>query len=522
MISFLKKSGLSLYKLFEIDLRSLALFRICLGLILIVDLIIRATSITAHYSDNGVLPRDVFLTRFEYEDWYYSLHYMSGETSIIAILFVIAGILALGLTLGYKTKTCAILSFVFLISLHNRNQAVIHGGDSYLRVLLFWALFLPLGAKWSIDNWRKKVNIRNINAIVSFGCLAILLQIVSLYVQTGIFKDHPYWAKDFTAIYYALSIDQFTTPIGDKLVQYHELTKALTAITLYLEKYGMILFFIPFLTKYFRILGLIIFLGFHLLGINLTMELGIFHYVCSAALLLFMPSFFWDKIVLKLASFLSKFSFYTKMEGFKNSSIQFIKSVFIAENNTEISLSKYAVFKQKAKKVTYWFEQGFVLILAIYILLWNLREVNAPYGNYLSYEHNWVARVLRIDQRWNLFSPFPMTDDGWFVVVANLSDGSQVDLFRNSYTIDFSKPKDVSADFKSERWQKYMMNLWSTSYIEYRPYYLDYLHYNWNKKNPDARILDIEFFYMLENTPPMGLPTNPPQKISLLKKMYGN
>ncbi|NET13417.1 MAG: hypothetical protein F6K08_11435, partial [Okeania sp. SIO1H6] len=47
--------GATLEKLFGLDLRSLALFRIGLALIIITDLIIRAGDLTAHYSDAGVL-----------------------------------------------------------------------------------------------------------------------------------------------------------------------------------------------------------------------------------------------------------------------------------------------------------------------------------------------------------------------------------------------------------------------------------------------------------------------------------
>ncbi len=54
-----EKNNLSsrLEKLFGLDLRSLALFRVWLALVIIVDLIIRTGDLSSLYSDAGVMPR---------------------------------------------------------------------------------------------------------------------------------------------------------------------------------------------------------------------------------------------------------------------------------------------------------------------------------------------------------------------------------------------------------------------------------------------------------------------------------
>ena len=46
------------------DLRSLAAFRIGLGLLIIADLAMRSTFIFQHYTDQGVLPRYAVLLKF--------------------------------------------------------------------------------------------------------------------------------------------------------------------------------------------------------------------------------------------------------------------------------------------------------------------------------------------------------------------------------------------------------------------------------------------------------------------------
>ena len=74
------------FEVFSLDLRSLALFRICLGLILIADLIVRAEHLEDYYTDLGVLPRSFLIDNYLHPcQW--SFHLLSGETLIQIILF---------------------------------------------------------------------------------------------------------------------------------------------------------------------------------------------------------------------------------------------------------------------------------------------------------------------------------------------------------------------------------------------------------------------------------------------------
>ena len=46
--------------LFEVDKRALKVYRIVIGLVLLEESLIRLSDATAFYSDNGVLPPNVF------------------------------------------------------------------------------------------------------------------------------------------------------------------------------------------------------------------------------------------------------------------------------------------------------------------------------------------------------------------------------------------------------------------------------------------------------------------------------
>ena len=65
-------------EVFSADLRSLAVFRIVLALLILAVLANRATDLSAHYTDKGVLPRSVLLEEV-LSRWAFSLNLMNGE-----------------------------------------------------------------------------------------------------------------------------------------------------------------------------------------------------------------------------------------------------------------------------------------------------------------------------------------------------------------------------------------------------------------------------------------------------------
>ncbi len=107
---------------FSIDLRSLALCRIGLAFAVLVDLCCRLPDLVAHYTDAGVLPRAI--VPFYTGASRFSLHLLSGEPLIQLVLFLIAGVAALGLLAGYRTRLMTVASWFLLLSLHHRNPMV--------------------------------------------------------------------------------------------------------------------------------------------------------------------------------------------------------------------------------------------------------------------------------------------------------------------------------------------------------------------------------------------------------------
>ncbi len=90
------------------------------------------------------------------------------------MLFVIAGLLALLLIVGYRTRVVSLLCWVMLLSLNHRNYLILQSSDSLMLALLFWSLFLPLGARYSVDS---ALNPRPIEqaSVCNFASAALLV-----------------------------------------------------------------------------------------------------------------------------------------------------------------------------------------------------------------------------------------------------------------------------------------------------------------------------------------------------------
>jgi hypothetical protein len=478
--------------LFALDLRSLALFRICLGLLLIGDLVIRSFDLTAHYTDDGVMPRSEMP-----EKWPRLLHSLGGSAGFEAMLFVIAGLVALALAAGYRTTLSAFLSWLLLHSLFGRNYLILQGGDAFLRVVLFWAMFLPLGARWSVDAVRASAPKRPPDRVHSVAAAGYILQICFLYWFTAALKSSPVWWRDGTAVYYALSIEQFATPLGKYLLNFPELLRVLTFATLALEVLGPLLLFVPYFAGPIRLGVVVSFVLFHLFGLGLCLELGPFPYVCAVAWLALLPTWFWERgWVLSATRWVQARSATAWPE--------FVPQPAPASSERPVAVTAPVTMNILA---------GFFII---YIFLWNVRmlfpEESRPS---LPEQVEVVGDLFGVSQFWNMFAPAPLTEDGWYVVEGVLQDGSRVDLFRDGAPIVWEKPELVSALYQTERWRKYMMNLWNEEFESERIHYLQYLRRDWDGRHRDVlrKLKRIKMYFMLKVTPPPGHEPSAPRRV---------
>ena len=128
----------------SVDLESLALFRICLGGLLLADLVVWARDAEMHLTDQGVIPRELWHVAFAELP---SFHTWGGSLEFELTLLALAALPALAFTLGWHTRVAQVLTWAFWISLQHRNPMILNGGDEVMRLVLFWSVFLPLNAR---------------------------------------------------------------------------------------------------------------------------------------------------------------------------------------------------------------------------------------------------------------------------------------------------------------------------------------------------------------------------------------
>ena len=132
-------------KVFSLNLKSLTLMRMASAACILLDLFYRSIDLSVFHADWAASPRQVI-----------PLHMISGHTFFQVILFLVTSIAAINLFLGYKTKLSTIISWILLVSIQSRNPMILQSGDTVLRILLFWGMFLPWGSKFSIDKMLNK------------------------------------------------------------------------------------------------------------------------------------------------------------------------------------------------------------------------------------------------------------------------------------------------------------------------------------------------------------------------------
>jgi hypothetical protein len=461
------------------DLRSLALLRMGCALLFLIDLSTRSWFLMAHYTDGGILPRYAVLAH-HWNPWLFSIHLANGNIFFQGFLFLSAAICAVALGVGYRTRLVTFLSWIFIISVQARNPFVNQGGDVLFRVIFFWAMFLPWGAKWSLDSLLTSSKSKIPKRILSMGTVGYHMQIVYMYVFAGLSKTGTDW-KDGTAIYYALSLDAFVTPIGRWMLNFPQVLEFLTHAVVYFELFGMILFFMPFWTPGFRLLGIISFC-FLQFGMRSGLELGPFPWFASFSLLAFIPSIVWEGGF--WASWRAR-----AHDRFSGIAIKVLKPINKTHKPLRLLPSRKANFC--------------AAVLVLYTLFWNVGTLPGSI-HHVPENIKWLGVMLRLDQEWNMFAQNPFKDDGWFVMPGKLRDGSLVDVFRDGKPVTWDKPRRISKMYPTQRWRKfYVDHIVPEEKEKYRMYLSKYLCRDWNSRNPDDKLLEeFEIFYMMESTPP--------------------
>lgn len=278
---------------FALDLRSLALFRFGLGIVVSLDCWARLANVGAFYGDTGVLPRALLLPDAHAQHW--SLAFANGTALFQAVLLIIGALAAAALALGYRSRQALLLCWGIVVSMQVRNPLLVSIGDQLMAALLFWSLFVPLANRWSVDAALSPQPPPQHPRHLSWGGAALLIQLLSVFVFTAAARQDPSWWPDGTALYYALSLERSTLPLGRALLAHPELLQGLSYTVYALGWLLPLAVLAPWATHTLRHLAFGI-LTLLQVGALLTLDLGLLPWVSLAALGLLLGPSVWDRL----------------------------------------------------------------------------------------------------------------------------------------------------------------------------------------------------------------------------------
>lgn len=568
---------------FGIDPRTLALFRLLLGALLIADLVLRSRDLSVFYTDAGVWPRAHWGALVH--PWHWSLHAASGEAWWEIALFGAAGAAALALVAGWRTRVAAIVSFVLLASLLNRNPLVLQGGDILLVCTAFWAMFLPLGLRFSVDAALDPALRADPNApraaslpyrpYLSVATVAILLQTLYLYTFTALLKTGEPWRGDLDAVRRALGLRHFATGLGHWLTGFPGLLKAVTVYVLSVEFLAPALVLAALawpvarsLERAFatsRLAGLALLASLHA-GFLVLLHIGLFPLIDFMALSVLLPGLAWSWLLrrrrasgtfdrsvtppgreltlhyddgcdfcLKMCTLLREFVLHGDTRIVPAQDDAAIHALMRREDSwvvTDAAGTPYIhwhamarLFRQRAP----WRPLGRLMSLppfigignALYrsvgrnrdrmsaitsrVLPWravharptvagglvaafylgvvtayNVHELpgaRAPMPAFV--EH--AARLARLDQRWDMFAPFPLSYSLYPLVPGTLRSGATVDVYAHTSSKEGWEPgAGFYGLYPNYRWRKYLGRVQEHPDDAVRRAYGEYLCRSWN------------------------------------------
>lgn len=481
----LDRTPRSVAKRFEVDLRALAAFRIAVGMLVLVDLLLRSRNLEAFYTDVGVLPREALFSDYSSV---YSLHAAFGEGWAQVLLFLVAGGFALAMLVGYRTRLATALSWLLLVSLHLRNPMILNSGDTLLRLLLFWGLFLPLGETWSVDARRVE---RDRSTVASVGTIAVLLQVVLVYATNAVHKTRSDVWLGGDALVAIFRADHLTILLGNALADQFVLLRAFSYIWMALILLSPLLLV---LTGYRRAIFASCFVGMHL-GMLITLKIGLFPLISVAGLLLFYPPVVWDR----LAALATRAGVAPVLRGGLTG---------LQQTVPQPSVSPVAETWADRRTLTAVASRGRMLFSTVvpwlFLVLVVLSNAEAAEYTEVPDPAEDVLETVQAEQSWRMFAPNPTSDARWLVVPGDLENGSEVDVFQNA-AVDWDRPPSVEGTYETARWRKYVSNMRYADNENHRSYFANYLCGRWNASH-DVGVERVTVYGLTDRAAPYDEP----------------
>lgn len=189
------------------DLRIVAAFRIAFGALVALHLLLQAEFVTLWWGRSGLVPLGV-AQRIVDQDAPSLFWLLPGTDGVAWTVWGLTIVVALLLSVGWHARVQAAVLFVLLVSLHNRNSAILDGEDGIARLLCFFLIFTPLAEVWSLDARRaaaKGIAPRTDDS--GWAVRFLQIQTAFLFLVAGLEKMPGADWHQGTALYYTFRLD---------------------------------------------------------------------------------------------------------------------------------------------------------------------------------------------------------------------------------------------------------------------------------------------------------------------------
>ncbi len=435
----------------RIDTRSLAAFRIALGLLIVADVLLRSRNLERFYTDDGVVPAELAIAAEPVAA--YSPYALVTSPRGVSVLFVITALVGVALAIGYYTRLMTVTALVLVVSLDARNPFVLSFADVLFATLLAFAVLLPLGERWSVDAVVSDRPRRE--SVASVATALVLTQVVVMYVVNGYHKTTSELWRSGEAAVLILGIDEITFLLGDALRAVPELLRVGGFVWLVMLCLAWLLVLLRGRSRHLFVAAFMI---AHL-SMALTVRIGAFSYVCLAGLVLFLQGSAWSDLDhvgrrvpirfgiprSRLVSARARLVAIARRVPRPTTTFPARLLTAIRRRLPESIASHAVVVVAVAGVVT-------VLLIAGGLSAAGVLDDDTPQAEVDA----GMAALVDFQTDWSIFAPVPRTTDRYYVFPARATDGSVVDAYTDR-SLSYDRPYETLQNQHSTYRERFYM-----------------------------------------------------------------
>lgn len=396
-----------------LDIRSLAAFRILLGVYFLYDIYSRLVNGKYDWAwYTSWPPERSFVADHDtpHQAPLHQLWFYRGSLHLQQLLFCVTTVLVLCFTIGFFCRIqMKVLLWIFIVAQQCRHTTGTDGSDLYTRLLLLWTIFLPVEQAWSFDCRMQKRTEPVAARVKGLACLGLTLQISLMYWGTIMhrieavnyeWKRCDWLPPRLDAVHYALSGSfGVRNHLINRIIQTNPvLSKSMTVMAIGGETLAPLGLLLAGNNRHWFALLL-----FQLhLGLLIAMNLPNWQVTGMLAQIIYVPTHFWDR-------------WYGKM-GIDD----------IKKTDGDSAKNRAAILTQRALRPTM-ISKG----IQIFFFSHALYNMAANRGWIPKLDNGDIGEGLRISQNWQMFGTVAHEAHNVFVTgYFSDTNSSSIDILR--------------------------------------------------------------------------------------------